>query len=128
MTCCGRKRAEAARSGPTQHTAPAHTASTQTAPAHTAPAHTVPAHLAGAHITPARTNRPSHSTKPERTPPIGSGANSGVVRLRYSEQSPVHVPGPITGRRYEFSGRHPVQTVDVRDAGALLQSGFFSRA
>jgi hypothetical protein len=51
-----------------------------------------------------------------------------MVRLRYLEQSAVHVPGPITGRRYEFSGNRPVHLVDARDAGVLLQSGFFARA
>jgi hypothetical protein len=49
------------------------------------------------------------------------------VTLRYSESSPILVRGPATGRRYEFSGTHPVQTVDPRDAAALLRTRFFRR-
>ena len=55
-------------------------------------------------------------------------APPGTVRLRYLQRSPVLVPGPITGRRYAFSGADPVQPVDGRDAEGLVRSGFFARA
>jgi len=48
------------------------------------------------------------------------------VILRYLESSPIVVRGPVTGRRYEFSGRRCVQSVDERDAAVLLQMPFFS--
>jgi hypothetical protein len=48
-----------------------------------------------------------------------------VVALRYLEHSPILVTGSATGRRYEFSERHPLQSVDVRDAQALLRTRFF---
>jgi hypothetical protein len=47
------------------------------------------------------------------------------VSLRYLERSPIRVRGPVTGQQYDFSGSHPVQTVDPRDAPALLRTRFF---
>jgi|GraSoiStandDraft_35_1057300.scaffolds.fasta_scaffold1804181_2 hypothetical protein len=52
---------------------------------------------------------------------------SGAVMLRYLERSPILVRGSSTGRHYQFSGTHPVQAVDSRDATALLSTGFFRR-
>jgi hypothetical protein len=49
------------------------------------------------------------------------------VALQYTETSPVTVEGAVTRRRYEFSAAHPVVLVDARDAGALLNTGFFLR-
>ncbi len=49
------------------------------------------------------------------------------VHLRYRERSRVLVQGPITGRRYEFSGAAAIQAVDARDADALLKTGYFER-
>jgi hypothetical protein len=49
------------------------------------------------------------------------------VSVRYVERSSVVVHGPITGRQYAFSGTNPVQSVDVRDAGAFLRTRFFRR-
>ena len=48
--------------------------------------------------------------------------------LHYVEQSPIRVQGRQTGRYYEFSGKRPVQAVDVRDASSLLGTRFFRRA
>lgn len=45
--------------------------------------------------------------------------------LRYLETSPILVRGPASGRLYEFSGGSPVQSVDTRDAQALLRTRFF---
>jgi len=48
--------------------------------------------------------------------------------VRYLEQSPIRVRGLYSGRFYEFSGQHPVQGVEVRDAASLLGTRFFRRA
>ena len=48
----------------------------------------------------------------------------GSVRLRYLENSPVRVRGPVTGRHYDFSASGPVQAVDPRDAVPLLRTRF----
>ncbi len=55
------------------------------------------------------------------------GAGWSSVRLRYLQQSPVRVGGPVTGKRYDFSGAQPVLQVESRDAEALLRTGFFAR-
>ncbi len=49
------------------------------------------------------------------------------VPLRYTQNSPIRVQGPITGRQYEFSASAPVQAVDPKDATALLRTQFFRR-
>jgi len=49
------------------------------------------------------------------------------VRLRYLQQSPIRVGGPVTGKHYDFSGAQPVMAVESRDAEALLRTGFFAR-
>ena len=54
------------------------------------------------------------------------GGNLGVT-LRYRSLSALIVRGPITGRRYQFAGGGSMQTVDRRDAEALLTTGFFDR-
>lgn len=51
----------------------------------------------------------------------------GSVKLRYLENSPVRVRGPVTGRHYDFSASHPVQAVDPRDAAPLLRTRFFQQ-
>jgi hypothetical protein len=40
----------------------------------------------------------------------------------------VRVRGSATGRYYEFSGSNPVQSVDARDAPAMLATRFFRAA
>jgi hypothetical protein len=50
------------------------------------------------------------------------------VGLRYLENSPIRVLGPVTGRLYEFSGSRPVQSVDSRDAVPLSRTRFFRPA
>jgi hypothetical protein len=49
------------------------------------------------------------------------------VSLRYLENSPIRVRGPVTGQDYEFSGSRPVQSIDARDASSLLKTRFFRR-
>jgi hypothetical protein len=51
-----------------------------------------------------------------------------AVKVRYLENSPIRVRGLATGMSYEFSGSQPVQTVDARDAPALLNTRFFRGA
>lgn len=57
-----------------------------------------------------------------------SSAAYAAVMLHYLERSPILVQGPVTGRPYEFSGARPDQSVDVRDAEALLRTRFFRKA
>jgi hypothetical protein len=52
------------------------------------------------------------------------GASSGVL-LEYSDRRPVEVRGTVTGTVYRFSDAQPLQTVDRRDAPALLRSTAF---
>jgi hypothetical protein len=59
---------------------------------------------------------------------FGATHSSGTpVSLRYTESQSVVVRGPVTGRRYSFSAASPVQSVDSRDAGALLGARYFRR-
>lgn len=51
-----------------------------------------------------------------------------TVGIRYLESQTITLEGPVTGRWYEFSSEHPVQPVDLRDAGALLRMSFFRPA
>jgi hypothetical protein len=39
----------------------------------------------------------------------------------------IRVTGSATGRQYEFSGAAAVQSVDARDAEALLRTNLFRR-
>ena len=61
---------------------------------------------------------------------IGSSARpvGRAMSLRYVERNGVIVRGPASGAEYRFSVESPVQSVDVRDADALLRSGLFMRA
>ncbi len=50
------------------------------------------------------------------------------VRLRYRDQAPMRVRGPVTGRHYEFSVMQPIHAVDKRDVDSLVRTRLFSRA
>jgi len=50
-----------------------------------------------------------------------------AISLHYLESSPIRVRGNVTGRYYEFSRATPDQSVDARDAEALLHTRFFRR-
>ena len=54
-------------------------------------------------------------------------AATHTVAIRYMESSPIQVRGPATGRQYAFSRDHPIQSVEARDAEALLRTRFFRR-
>jgi hypothetical protein len=53
---------------------------------------------------------------------------SSSMALRYLRRAPIRMRGPATGRLYDFSGSHPVQPVDSRDATALLRTHLFGSA
>lgn len=60
---------------------------------------------------------------------LSSSADGGrVVPIRYLRESPIAVSGPVSGRQYVFSGRTPIQPVDVQDVPAFLRTAMFSAA
>lgn len=73
---------------------------------------------------PRQPNREPPQTMTRTTPVAAPYAR---VTVRYLENSPIRVRGPVTGQNYEFSGSHPTQPIDARDASSLLQSRFFRR-
>jgi hypothetical protein len=74
-------------------------------------------------------NQPAPAAAPMPVPPTynSPAAAWSSVRLRYLQQSPIRVGGPVTGKHYDFSGAQPVMPVESRDAEALLRTGFFTR-
>ena len=52
-------------------------------------------------------------------------ASSAGMAVRYTEQAPLRVRGPVTGRSYDFTGSRPEQPVDRRDLSGLLSTGLF---
>jgi len=46
----------------------------------------------------------------------------------YLEDAPIRVQGHVTGWLHDFSGIHPIGTVDARDAPALLRTRLFRQA
>jgi hypothetical protein len=50
-----------------------------------------------------------------------------LTPLRYLQEAPIRVVGPVTGRPYAFSGARPLQMVDPRDAEALGRASLFRR-
>jgi hypothetical protein len=105
MGCCGQKRA-ALRSAPP--------------PAVTPPSPNQPAAISQPPM--ARSQVTAHTQSAQPLPRHSS------VALRYTQASPTLVRGPASGRHYQFSGSKPVQTVDPRDAAALLRTGFFRQS
>ena len=53
---------------------------------------------------------------------------AATERIYYVEAVPVVVQGAATGRQYAFSSADSVQSVDRRDAEALLRTRYFRRA
>lgn len=47
--------------------------------------------------------------------------------LRYSAKASVVFSGPVTGKRYAFSGRGSMQSVDARDAVQMLRLSEFEK-
>lgn len=60
-------------------------------------------------------------------PAIGTKPRA-LTSIRYLENSPVRVLGPVSGLSYVFSGAHPIQQVDSRDAPSLLSTRLFRSA
>jgi len=52
-------------------------------------------------------------------------APDGFVLMRYLQSAPIRARGLGSGRSYEFSGAHSVQSVDPRDVPGLLQTRLF---
>jgi len=69
--------------------------------------------------------RPLSIPAPSRRP---AQAPHAAVSLRYLENAPIRVQGHVTGRLYDFSGIHPIRTMDARDAPALLRTRLFRQA
>lgn len=99
MACCGQKREQLKRAPKTRYATINRQAATQTA----------------ARLPP----------QPQQT--VNPTAVHSAVKLRYLASARVRVIGAATGRTYEFSGASPLQSVDARDAEALLRSRFFHR-
>jgi hypothetical protein len=77
---------------------------------------------------PPRTHRPAPSAAtlaPSTQPPPAATSPGGLTALHYQQAAPIRVIGPTTGRVYAFSGSHPVQMVDIRDALVLGRSALF---
>ena len=72
-----------------------------------------------------QTNQVQATTIRQQVSVPANGALS--IPIRYVETSRIRVRGPLTGLEYDFSGSHPVQIIDVRDAEALLKTRFFRK-
>jgi hypothetical protein len=86
-------------------------------------------------------HKPTQSVTSNRKPSVGTPQQAAIpketaysplgyssVALRYTEISPILVRGPVSSRQYRFSRLEPVQSVDGRDALALLRTGFFRQS
>ena len=83
---------------------------------------------------------PTVPTSPSRTPPspnpnapppsthrpvLNAGPTTPGVILHYTQETPVLVRGPVSGREYRFSRSDPNHAVDARDADTLIRTGLF---
>ncbi len=124
--CCGQKRSEL-RSNPTHRTAAtvqprmSGNNSLQSARAHS------PAPRAMGTVS---HNQPIDTRATGIQPQMAANISTfgSSISIRYLENSPVRVRGPVSGLHYDFSGSRPVQAVDSRDALSLLKTRFFRRA
>jgi hypothetical protein len=71
---------------------------------------------------------PIEPARPRAPVPPAQTARRAERKIQYTERSSVRVRGNATGRYYEFSGADSVQSVDARDAPALLATRFFRGA
>ena len=120
--CCGQKRAAL-----TTHPSPAPRAIPNFRRGNSADAGLRAAYAPAAPQQAVQGSSPAPPGAPAVTLPDSPAPNEPSVHLQYREQSPIRVRGLATGRVYEFSGKQPVQAVDERDAGALLQTRLFRR-
>jgi hypothetical protein len=70
---------------------------------------------------------PAPSPPPPAAARESAPAAPATVRVRYTQGTSVRVRGPASGRVYEFSVASAVQSVESRDAEALVGTGFFRR-
>jgi hypothetical protein len=56
--------------------------------------------------------------------PLASLPSSGGIVLAYGGRRRLHVAGSVSGKTYRFSASRRMQTVDARDAPALLRHPF----
>ena len=54
-----------------------------------------------------------------------NASNQAAVNLLYYGHAKVNIRGPVTGALYQFSRLKPVQSVDARDAVAILRTRLF---
>ncbi|MBL9134901.1 MAG: hypothetical protein JNK85_03490 [Verrucomicrobiales bacterium] len=59
-------------------------------------------------------------------PSFNAGPSSPGVILHYTQETPVLVRGPVSGREYRFSRTDPDHAVDIRDSDALIRTGLFT--
>ena len=52
-------------------------------------------------------------------------SNHSAIKLLYYGHAKVNIRGPVTGALYRFSRLQPVQSVDTRDAVAILRTRLF---
>ena len=79
-----------------------------------------------------RTQNVASRQPPIQQPPIQqpqrqTQAAIAPILLRYSGNTNAVFAGPVTGRRYAFSGRGSMQSVDARDAVQLLRRQDFDK-
>jgi hypothetical protein len=81
---------------------------------------------------PPSSHRAARAASPAPQPAAGAPANSPgafpTVPLRYHEATEVQLHGPVSGRAYRFSGDHPLQAVDARDAAIFIRYAAFKPA
>ena len=62
----------------------------------------------------------------QRTSLKAEGTQSrATVKLLYYGHAKVNIRGPVTGALYQFSRLQPAQSVDARDAVAILRTRLF---
>jgi hypothetical protein len=68
---------------------------------------------------------PSNRRFGRASPRVVAAGASGAVVLEYLEDAPLFAEGLATGKAYRFSPLERIQTVEERDAAALLRTRFF---
>jgi hypothetical protein len=122
--CCGEKRSALRRSAPVARSVPQNTSfraaglGVRNGAGEEAPAQAI-SRAASA---------PRGVQKPIIQTPSTATGNRSTIEIRYLGTSLIRIQGPVTGWFYEFSGPHPVLTVDRRDAPSLLCGRLFNRA
>src|SRR5262245_44106415 len=119
MGCCGQRREQLSRNPTPPKTA------TASPPATNRPAHAGPIYPLVSPVAPRPTSAAQRLPKSPSPSQLSFGPS---VQVRSLEKSRIFTHGSATGRPYEFSAAQPFQSVDVRDAVALLRTRFFVQA